>query len=78
MLRVWKRNTGQATYAKLLRACVDTSNKDGAQKIVDLLNEQNNRKQCTTVFWESLRWHRLGIASCFQCGIIDQQQTHHK
>ncbi len=38
MLRVWKRKTGKATYARLLRACVDTDNKNSAEKIIELLN----------------------------------------
>ena len=37
LLRVWDKNTEEATYAKLLRACVDTNNKKSAEKIVELL-----------------------------------------
>ena len=37
MLRAWKNQTAEATYAVLLKACVNTNNKDAAQKIADLL-----------------------------------------
>ena len=37
MLRTWKNKNSNATYATLLEACVESSNKDAAEKIVELL-----------------------------------------
>ena len=43
---MWQRKTQRATYAKLLKACVATDNKDATEKIVQLLNGE----QLTTSF----------------------------
>ncbi len=39
LLREWKRQYGlEATYANLLKACVETSNAEAARKIFEVLN----------------------------------------
>ena len=42
-LRVWKQEHGtRATYAELLKACVETNNSDSAEVIVTLLNSESS------------------------------------
>ena len=45
LLRAWKDQNGlNATYANLLKACVQTNNADAANTIVELLKGNHNSK----------------------------------
>ena len=60
-----------ATYEKLLKACVKVGNKDGAQKIVDLLkgkasvNIISMRNMCSSYFASLNNLHSASFPSMF-------------
>ena len=72
-LHIWKRNFGvKATYAKLLKACVESTNAEAADAIVDVLNgkcsefkEDIGRAKCTQskIPYHSKQPHQTGMHS---------------